>query len=282
MKIIDMHAHCFPDSIAKQAVASLRKEGEFEPCCDGTAAGLREFMKKDGIAVSVNLPVATKKEQVAGVNRKMIEFNRTSPGDIICYGAMHPDYRKVGNVREEIHFISEHGIKGIKLHPEYQQFYPDDPALAELYEACRDYRVIVHLHAGFDFPYPEHIRATPERLKQVLAVKGLTVVFAHLGGYRMWDGVLKHLAGTESFFDTGFTHQIRPETFREILACHGEDRIVFGTDFPWMTAGVIRKVVEKSVADEQVREKIFFRNAERLLGIPSAAEDAPDGGRKTA
>jgi predicted TIM-barrel fold metal-dependent hydrolase len=39
---------------------------------------------------------------------------------------MHPDFASVGNVREELKFLSANGVKGIKMHPEYQDFYPDD------------------------------------------------------------------------------------------------------------------------------------------------------------
>jgi predicted TIM-barrel fold metal-dependent hydrolase len=267
MKLIDTHTHFFPDSIARQSIAALSKEDKFEACGDGTVAALRQFMKKDKVSLSVNLPVATKKEQVQGINRKMIEFNAGSPGDVICFGAMHPEYQKAGNVREELHFLVENGIKGIKLHPEYQQFYPDDPGMCEMYEVCAELGLIIAFHAGFDFPYPDHIRSTPERLKEVTKIAGLKLIFAHLGGYRMWDGVLKYLAGTSAYFDTAFIEGIERAVLLEIIEKHGDDKIVFGTDFPWARAETIRKIIDDAVPCPETKNKIFCKNAERLLGL---------------
>ena len=265
MKLIDIHTHHFPDAIAQQSIAALWKEGKFEACGDGTVAALREFMDKDEVSISVNLPVATKKEQVCGINRKMIEFNAGSPGDVICFGAMHPEYRKVGNVLEELQFLAENGIKGIKLHPEYQRFYPDDPDVYEIYEACRRFGIIVTFHAGFDFPYPDHIRSTPERLKEVTKIEGLKLVFAHLGGYRMWDGVLKYLVGTGAYFDTAFIEGIESSSLLEIITKHGEDKILFGTDFPWARAETIKTIIERAVPCKETKNKIYYKNAEYLL-----------------
>jgi hypothetical protein len=224
-------------------------------------------MIRDNVSLSINLPVATRKEQVQGINRKMIEFNAGNKGDIFCFGAMHPQYGKAGSVREELHFLSENGIKGIKLHPEYQQFYPDDPQMSEIYEVCCEVGLIIAFHAGFDFPYPDHIRSTPERLKEVTKIKGLKLIFAHLGGYRMWDGVLKYLAGTGAYFDTAFIEGVESSSLLEIITKHGEDKILFGTDFPWARAAAIRKIIEGAVCCPDTRKKIFYKNAERLLGI---------------
>ena len=267
-RIIDVHTHVYPDEHAGDITRSLRREGLFEPCCGGTAAELRNFMRLDGIAKSVNLPVATKKEQVTGINRKMIRFNQTSPEDVVCLGSMHPEFEEVGDVDEEIAFLALNGIKGIKLHPEYQQFYPDDSSVFPIYDACRRYGLIVHFHAGFDFPDPDHIRATPERLKEVTKIGGLKIIFAHMGGFRMWEGVLRHLAGTEAFLDTAFISTMKPEEFRAVAEAHGVEKILFGSDFPWTRARDIRTLVETAVEDPVAREKIYHQNAEKLFGFP--------------
>lgn len=265
--LIDVHTHFYPDAIADKTIRALQKEGEFVACCDGTAASLRRFMHEDGVSISLNLPVATRNDQVRGINRKMIEFNRTGPGDVVCFGCMHPRFREVGDVAEEIGFLAANGVKGIKLHPEYQDFDPDDPALADIYEACRDFGLVILFHAGFDFPNPGRIRALPEKLKAVTTVPGLKMIFAHLGGYRMSGAVLRHLAGTGAWFDTAYTHELEDSVLRAVIDRHGEDKILFGSDFPWARAGVIRRKIENAFPDPEVRERIFHRNAELLLGL---------------
>jgi predicted TIM-barrel fold metal-dependent hydrolase len=269
MKIIDVHVHFYPDHIAGDAVRALTKTGEFEPCCDGTIGGLRQFMKKDGVGLAVNLPVATKKEQVAGINRRMIELNKQGDGDVLCFGTMHPEYGRLGNIREELQYLAENGVKGIKLHPDYQEFYPDEQKMTAVYEACRDYGLIISFHAGFDYPFPELTHGTPERFREVTKINGLKLIFAHMGGYRVSDGVLKYLVGTDAYFDTAFTFAMDEKLMGVIVDKHGGDRILFGSDFPWARQGAIKRKVEQAVADPEVRENIFHRNAEKLLDLPA-------------
>jgi predicted TIM-barrel fold metal-dependent hydrolase len=265
--IIDVHTHFYPDDIAADAVRALTKPGEFEACGDGTAAGLRSFMRQDGIALSVNLPVATRKEQVRGINRRMIAFNAQNSGEIFCFGTMHPEFFRIGDIREEICFLKDNGIRGIKMHPDYQQFYPDEPRMAAVYEACRDYGLVISFHAGFDFPFPDLTHGTPERFHAVTTIPGLKVILAHLGGYRFSEGVLKHLAGRPVWFDTAFTSGMDPALAREIILNHGPDRILFGSDFPWQRAGAIRRKIEQAVPEPALREAIFHVNARNLLGL---------------
>ncbi|MEI7904027.1 MAG: amidohydrolase family protein [Candidatus Firestonebacteria bacterium] len=266
MELIDVHAHFFPDNIAKNSIEFLEKEAKIKAYGAGTAASLRESMKRDGVTLSINAPVATKKEQVRGINRKMIEFNKTGR-DIICFGGMHPDFAEIGNVEEEIAFLSANGIKGIKLHSEYQNFNPDEDRAWPIYEACLKHNLIILFHAGVDFAYETLVRATPERLKKIVTLPGLKTILAHFGSYRMWDEVLKHLAGTPAYFDTAYTAELPEEMCRALIKSHGEDRILFGTDFPWQTAPMIREMLERAVADKEVLEKIYYKNAKKLLGL---------------
>ena len=72
MKIIDVHTHFFPDAIGPSTVKMLARAARIKAWGEGTAASMRQYMKLDGVAVSINAPVATKKEQVTSINRKMV------------------------------------------------------------------------------------------------------------------------------------------------------------------------------------------------------------------
>lgn len=269
MKIIDVHAHYFPDSIAKETMDFLEKEANVKAVADGTIKSLREFMIKDRVALSINQPVATKKEQVKSINRKMIEFNKDSL-NIISFGAMHPEFSTIGNVREEIEFIAKNGLKGIKLHAEYQDFYPDDMKVYEIYDACRKNNLIILFHAGKDLAY-EAIHSTPERLSQVAKIEGLKLIFAHMGAYRMWDDVFKYLIGKKVYFDTSYSVEMKNEVFKEIAAKHGPEKILFGTDFPWESASRTIQKVEECINDANIKEMIYYANAEKLLNLSAFA-----------
>ena len=266
MKIIDIHTHFFPDSIAPSTVKMLSEKANIKVWGEGTAASMREYMKLDGINISVNAPVATKKEQVRGINKRMVEFNKTSK-DIIGFGAMHPLYRETGNPAEEIAYLAANGISGIKLHPEYQTFYPDDPSMKAIYEACAKNNIIILFHAGVDFAYPDLVHATPARLLEVTKIPGLKMIFAHTGSYQMWEEVHEILAGKDVYFDTSYSAEISANIMKKIIIKHGSDKMLFGSDFPWMRARQVSDMLEALGLDNETKEKIYYRNAEKLLNI---------------
>ena len=182
--LIDFHTHFFPDHIAKQSCDLLASKAGVKYYGDGALGGLLSFMKKDGVDISVNQPVATKPEQVPGINRRMAELNGTNKS-VICFGAMHPAFE---GFEEQVSFLKENGVKGIKLHPEYQQFCPEDKRMIKFYEACASADISVLFHSGADIGY-DSVHCVPEGVKQILGIKGLMVILAHMGAYRMWDQV---------------------------------------------------------------------------------------------
>jgi predicted TIM-barrel fold metal-dependent hydrolase len=266
MKIIDVHTHFFPDNIGPKTIEHLKAHAQqkISSYGNGTLASLKEYMKKDGVSLSINCPVATKKEQVISINRKMIECNKREK-DVICFGAMHPDFGEIGDMEEELGFIAGAGIKGIKLHPEYQQFYPDDPKYLRMYEACMKNNLVIIFHTGADMAYPD-VRSTPKRMAQLLTIKGLRMIFAHMGGYRMWDEAGKYFLGKDVFLDTAYSVEMDDPLMKQIITCHGPEKILFGTDFPWESAGRTIAKLDKIVTGE-IKEQIYHKNAEKLLGI---------------
>ena len=91
--LIDFHTHTFPDKIAASALEQLGTRAGISPHTDGTYQGLRDAMARDGVDVSVVLPVATNPSQVEKINRRALQTNETaSDTGIYSFGAMHPDY----------------------------------------------------------------------------------------------------------------------------------------------------------------------------------------------
>ena len=75
-KIIDIHTHIFPDELAERAVKQLTGRSGETAHINGTAAGLEESMRINGIALSVTQPVSTKASQTPVINSFAIELNR--------------------------------------------------------------------------------------------------------------------------------------------------------------------------------------------------------------
>ena len=162
--IIDFHTHCFPDKIAEKAIEILRKRsGITRPFHNGTVNGLLALQKGDGVDYSVVLNIATNPHQQESVNNFAI-FLKNVDG-IIPFGSVHPDSPDALN---ELERLAANGIKGVKLHPDYQGFFVNDEKLFPIYEKIASLGMITLFHCGFDIGYPEPVHCTAEALASVL------------------------------------------------------------------------------------------------------------------
>jgi predicted TIM-barrel fold metal-dependent hydrolase len=157
----------------------------------------------------------------------------------------------------------------VKFHPDYQDFYVDDEKAVPLYEEIARAGLIILFHAGIDVGLPDPCHTPPDRLARVVqALPGARIVAAHMGGYRCWDEVEKHLAGLDLFLDTsyGLGHMTK-EQFLRLLEAQGSDHILFASDSPWADqAREIEKLEELGLPAQTMRA-IYSGNAKKLLGI---------------
>jgi uncharacterized protein len=262
--IIDMHTHIFPDELAPRAIAKLLDYSpESHNFTDGTAKGLRESMVKNGITRSVLLPVATKPSQVRIINRNCTQL---SSDTFIPFGTLHPLYDKND---EEIDYLKSAGVKGIKLHPEYQDFYIEDKKYFPMYEHLAASGLIVVFHAGRD-PGPfSSDHSLPGAIRNVHRnFPTLKIVAAHMGGFMTWDQSEAELASLPVYFDTSAVCDfLSPADFMRIARKHGIPHILFASDSPWFDQGTSRQWIEKLSLTSSEKDAILGENAAQLLEI---------------
>ena len=265
--LIDFHTHIFPDKIAAPALHTLvtdalRNTGNtVTPHTDGTLGGLKRAMKSAGVDISVVLPIATKPSQTDSIN----SFAQSIRGEEVeSFATLHPEQ---DNWREVLTDIAERGFIGVKLHPEYQQFYVDSKRSLEILGYADKLGLYVTLHAGNDIGILPPVHCTPQRLRNALEyVSGERIIAAHLGAFCDWDNVEKYLVGTPVYFDTAFICDfISPDQYKRIIRDHGADKILFGTDSPWDTAEKEYSFLNSLDIDDEEKDKIFYANALKIL-----------------
>ena len=160
-------------------------------------------------------------------------------------------------------------MKGIKLHPDYQDMYFDNIRYERIIDAASELGLITVVHAGVDPKCPEDVHCTPKMARKVLDdVKPEKLVLAHMGGNEMWDDVERYLVGQNVYFDTGvILNTMLQEQFLRIVHMHGADRILFGTDSPWADQKNFVALLEHMPLTEEEKAAIFSENAKKLLGI---------------
>ena len=262
--IIDFHTHCFPDKLAARAVQRLSDAGGgLMSYADGTLEGLRQQMTQHNIDLSVVLNIATKPEQQTNVNNFAASLDKES--DLIAFGSVYPG---APDAFEELERIKELGLKGVKFHPEYQQFAVDDPRWKPLYRKISELGLITVFHAGVDYGFPPPYGCMPDGLASVLDCFETPVVAAHWGGLQYGEDVLRHLCGREVYLDTSFGYGRLSKYHAEmIIEKHGVDRLLFATDSPWHTAAMEWRLLNTLGLTEEEKEKLTCTNAKRLLGL---------------
>ena len=261
--LIDFHTHAFPDRIGPAAVEKLSLvSGGLEYHTDGTVAGLRRSMVAGGVDLSVVLSIATNAHQQKSVNDFAASINGQ---DIVAFGSVYPHAE---NALEELERIKALGLKGVKLHPDYQGFAVDDLKMKPLYRKISQLGLITVFHAGVDYGFAPPYGCMPEHLATALGWFDAPVVAAHWGGINCGEEVLRYLGGSDVYFDTSFGYGMMPRYYAEkILEKHGVDRMLFGTDSPWHTAAMERRLLDNLGLTEKERAKIDSENAINLLQL---------------
>jgi predicted TIM-barrel fold metal-dependent hydrolase len=263
-EIIDVHTHAFPDFLAPHAISRLEERAAIRARLDGTAAGLLASMDRAGIRRSVVCSIATEPRQFKAI----MQWSREIASErLLPFPSVHPSS---GAAAEEVRRVAAAGFRGIKLHPEYQDFHADDPGLAAFYGEIERARLVVLFHAGHDIGFPDSERSAPRRILAVArAYPGLRVVASHLGGFRRWEEVAGHLLGSELYLDTSYAiGHVPAELFATILNGHRPDRILFGSDSPWVDQAEAVGQIRALRLGPARETAILGGNARALLGLP--------------
>lgn len=261
--LIDFHTHIFPEKIAEYAIGKISETATLPNYTNGTIADTLGKMDGWKVDKSVVLHIATKPSQQTSVNNFAKEINSDR---LISFGSIHPDS---GTALEELQRIHDMGLRGVKFHPDYQDFFIDDPKMDPLYDMCSQLGLVTVFHAGFDPVSPNVIHTPPARSAAVARrFPHLKMVLAHFGGNRIWDQVEEYLVGTSVFFDTAFSAgNLTKETAFRLIRKHGAEKILFGSDCPWQKATDTFAFIDSLPLTESEKEQIFSKNAQTLLGI---------------
>ena len=260
--IIDAHCHIYPDAIASRAVEGIGSFYDMPLLYNGTESELRRAHDEAGVSHAVIFSVATKPSQAAGINRFISESVKASEGRYVGLGTVHPDS---DTLKEDIENIISLGLRGVKLHPDFQRFKIDDYRCLKIYEMCEG-RLPVLLHCGdhrFDF-------SNPNRLRPILEIfTGLEVIGAHFGGWSVWQEAEDMLSEFKNFsVDTSSSlYALSPDKAREIVRRFGADRVMFATDYPmWSIKDELARIDAMGLTEAE-REAVLYKTAARHFGF---------------
>lgn len=278
--IVDTHTHTYPEKIAEKTLELLTGRAGTIAHTNGRISDLKKSMTEAGVDVSIVLPVATSPKQYERINETAYQTNESYyETGIWSFGGIHPAN---DNYKEILRDIKNKGLKGLKLHPDYQDAYMNDIRYKRIIDYASELDLAVVVHAGLDIGLPDEIHCTPDMIVEILEeVKPTKLILAHLGGWQMWDEVYEKICGRNVYLDTAFSYgQIdwiegvehkwklaTTEQFLRIIERHGADKILFATDSPWSSQKKGIEDIKNLPVSDEMKDKILGENAKRLLGL---------------
>ena len=259
--VIDSHCHIYPKKIASRAVAGTDNFYGTVSFGNGITDQLRELKDISGTDLYIVQSVATTAKQVGSINEFIANEVDKGNGLFVGLGTLYPDS---DNIKEDVRHLVSLGLKGVKLHPDIQNFKIDDYRCLKIYELCEQEGLPILMHTGDN----RYDNSNPNRLVPVLNIfTGLTIIGAHLGGYSIWDEASEKLAGLDNLYvdcSSSFPF-IDKQTAVDIIRKYGADKVLYGTDYPmWSPMEEIKNFMSLGLTDDE-KQKILSENAKKLF-----------------
>ena len=201
-------------------------------------------------------------DAVRALNEDALALGRELDGFYLPGIHVHPAF-----LRESIEELEKRSREGVRLVGElvpYLQGWPQggftyaSPALTEILHRAGELGMVVSFHT-----MPEWHRETEEMLENN---PGVTFVAAHPGqpeDFRHHEERLKKYPNL--YLDLSGTGLFRYGLLASAVKRVGADRLLFGTDYPICNPRMyVQAVLGEHISDED-KEKILYRNAERLF-----------------
>lgn len=261
--IIDAHIHIFPDQFCPGTVQLMAKENPEVPMeykTDGSADASSENLKQCGIDYGIMMPIVTKPKNQRNVNN-FAAYVQNHFSNIISFGSVHP---RSSDWETELNRILKLGLHGIKIHPDYQGFFLDDPIIFPVYESIEALGLPLMFHTGFDPHSPKIIHGTPKMVRKIAeSFPKLTIVAAHMGAFAFYSIPIDYYDGLDNlYFDMAIAERtIQPERLKEIIDHYGADRVMFGTDSPWSDGSVDLPYLDRVGLTASQKEKVLSGTA---------------------
>jgi predicted TIM-barrel fold metal-dependent hydrolase len=264
--IIDCHTHV--NNYHDEEAESLAT------CLDN----LQREMKRNRVDVSL---VLTSYKVTGGrpSTRNVVNATRTLKNVFVVAGLSYLHFEP-----EELHeirgFINEGTVRGLKLYPGYEPFYPNDPKFNPAYELAAELQVPVMIHTGDTYTPTGKLKyAHPLNVDEVAVEHpDVNFIICHLGSPWFRDSmevvyknknVYTDISGLVlGNFSDRFESYMRKQLQEMLVYGVEPDKVLFGTDWPISSMESYLEFIEELSIPEKDRKKIMYQNAASLFKLP--------------
>ncbi len=204
----------------------------------------------------------------------------------VVAGISYLNYRQ-RDLRELADFLDQGLVKGLKLYPGYEPFFPHDKRLKVVYDLAEEFNVPVMIHSGDTYSPSGKLKYSHPLEIDEVAVDHPNVrfVICHLGNPWLTDcmevvyknaNVYADISGlvlgefTEAFED------YMTEEIKDVILYAGDpEKFLFGTDWPICSMRSYVRFVEQLGLTPEARHAMVYENARKLFRLPLPAQSTP-------
>ena len=278
MRAIDMHVHVprqpgVPEMGIEENIRKYFRLASV-PEADEMAARFKEL---DLLGVIFSVDTETTTGEPPDTNDYVAGIVKQHPDVFKGFASVDPWKGKAG-VEELERSVKELGLVGLKLHPIHQDFFPNDPQFYPLYEKASSLGVPVLFHSGFGAAGAGLPGGGGFKLKYSAPIPGiddvaadfpnLTVIMAHPGWPWLEEQIAVLLHKPNVYVDlSGWALRFIPEPLIKEANTRLRDKVLFGSDYPYMPPDRWLREFEQLEIRDEVRPKILLGNARKVLNL---------------
>jgi predicted TIM-barrel fold metal-dependent hydrolase len=221
------------------------------------------------------------------VDERLSGRRHVTNDDVLAFAAAHADVampfvsvdptRGPDAVREARRLVATGMVRGLKLHPPLQQFFANDRAAYPLYEVFAEAKLPVLFHTGHSGigtgqPGGGGIRlkyGNPMPIDDVAVdFPDLPIVMAHPSFPWQDEAISICLHKPSVYIDlSGWSPKYFSPTLVQYANSLLKRKVLFGSDYPWITPDRWLADFEKIGIKDEVRPLILKENAVQLFGL---------------
>jgi uncharacterized protein len=189
---------------------------------------------------------------------------------------LNPASSDLSEIRE---YLQDGSVRGLKIYPGYEPFYPNDSKLDPLYRLAADTKAPVMIHSGDTFSPKGKVKFSHPLHVDEVAVDHPEVnfVICHIGNPWVRDcmevvyknkNVYTDISGLVLGNFSDRFEQFMSKQLQEMLVYGVEpDNVLFGTDWPISSMESYINFMEELKIPEKDKRKILFENSAQLFRL---------------
>jgi predicted TIM-barrel fold metal-dependent hydrolase len=275
---IDMHVHVPQEPGVPEGKLAEQMRRYFRAPAPPTVEEMAALYERlDLLGVIFTIDDETVSGERPPSNDWVAEIVRRWPNRFIGFVTVDPWKGRLA-LRELERGVKELGLRGLKLHPAVQAFEPNDRRFYPLYEKCVELGVPVLFHSGFGATGAGLPGGAGIKLKYCAPIPyyddvaadfpDLTIILAHPAWPWVEEQIAVALHKANVFIDfSGWAPRYIPEPLIREANTRLQDKIMFGSDYPFISPERWLREFEQLPIKDEVRPKILKENAKRALKL---------------